>query len=203
MNEHLPVLESAISDVGCWTWWAADLPKVFQVEFGWVQLWNPPSGEGKPPSNRIALRFRQPRLVYFLTLADGVAEDWPDRLHQDELEPFHVDHNAFTLTAAELCRELVEKAGEIRALAGESGNTSLPSAGEAFLGFRAGPAGLVVAAESLAVVNHHGELDARAVIASNRQWWDYWREYYRRRDTPEPLPVDPLCEVTIPLAPES
>lgn len=80
MNEHLPALESAISDVGHWTWWTASLPDMFQVEFGGTQLWSPPLGEGKPPSGQIVLRFRKPRLVYFLTLSDSISEDWPEQL---------------------------------------------------------------------------------------------------------------------------
>lgn len=203
VGEHLPALESAISDVGCWTWWIANLPAAFQVEFGGTQLWSPPSGEDQPPSSQIALRFRKPRLVYFLTLAEGVAEDWPDQLQHDELEPPSVDHEAFTLTAAELCGLLLAKAVAVRALVGEPGTTPLPAAGEALLGFEAGPFGLVVAAESLGVFNHQGELDEQAVLASNRQWWAYWREYWRRKDTPTPMPRDYACEVTIPLAPEA
>jgi hypothetical protein len=73
VNEHLTALESAISDVGHWTWWTANLPDTFQVEFNGTQLWNPPLGEGKPPSGQIALRFRKPRRVYFLTLSDSVS----------------------------------------------------------------------------------------------------------------------------------
>ncbi|QJW94725.1 hypothetical protein [Frigoriglobus tundricola] len=203
MGEHLRALESAISDVGHWTWWAANLPPVFQVEFGGTQFWNPPSGEGQPPSSRIALRFRKPRLVYFLTLVDGVPADWPDRLQRDELEPPSVDHEAFTLTSAELCGRLVGKAVAIRSLVGEPGATPLPLVGEALIGFEAGPFGLVVAAESLGVFNHHGELDESAVLASNSKWWEYWREYWRRKDTTDPLPRDYACEVTIPLAPDA
>ncbi len=40
VNQHLPALESAISDVSFWTWWAANLPESFQLEFG-TQLWKP------------------------------------------------------------------------------------------------------------------------------------------------------------------
>lgn len=203
MGEHLPALESAISDVGCWTWWTANLPGAFQVEFGGTQLWNPPSGEGQPPSSRIALRFRNPRLVYFLTLAGGVSVGWPDQLQRDELEPPSVDHEAFSLTSADLCGQLIGRAVAVRALVGEPGVTPLPTSGEALLGFEAGPFGLIVAAESLMVFNHHGELDAPAVLASNRKWWEYWREYWRRKDTPDPLPRDYACEVTIPLAPDA
>jgi hypothetical protein len=200
MNEHLPVLESAISDVGHWMWWTANLPDSFQVEFCGTQLWNPPLGEGKPPSGQIALRYCKPRLVYFLTLSDSVPSDWPDQLQRDELGSFGVDHEAFTLMSNELCSRIVANAKSISALVGEPGNTPLPAAGEALLGFAAGPVGLVVAAESMCVVNHHGELDQQAVLESNRRWWAYWREYWQRMETSDPLPHDYACEVTIPAA---
>jgi hypothetical protein len=202
VNEHLPALESAITDVGRWTWWTAKLPDTFQVEFGGTQLWNPPLGKGKPPSGQIALCFRKPRLVYFLTLSDSVPSDWWGQLQRDELGSFCVDREAFTLTSAELCGRIVAKGRSVHALVGEPGNTPLPAAGEALLGFDAGPVGLVVAAESMGVFNHHGELDEQAVLESNRRWWAYWREYWQRMDTPDPLPHDYACEVTIPAAPD-
>lgn len=114
-----------------------------------------------------------------------------------------MDHEAFTLTSAELCGRLTAKATSLRALVGEPSNIQLPAPGEAFLGFEAGPVGLVVAAESMGVVNHHGELDQQAVLESNRRWWAYWREYWRRKKSPDPLPRDYACEVTIPLAPDA
>ena len=49
-QEHISILESAISDVGHWTWWTQHFPESFQMEFGGVLLWNPPTAEGKPPS---------------------------------------------------------------------------------------------------------------------------------------------------------
>jgi hypothetical protein len=202
VNEYLPTLESAISDVGHWTWWTEILPETFQVEFNGTQLWNPPLGEGKPPSGQIALLFRKPRLVYFLTLSNSVPEDWPDRLQRDEMGSFGVDHEAFTLASVLMCRQLVAKAATVRALVGESGSTPLPEPEEAFLGFQAGPVGLVVAAKSMNVLNHLGELDQKAVLESNRRWWAYWREYWQRIDTADPLPRDYACEVTIPAAPD-
>lgn len=202
MDDYLSALESAISDIGYWSWWTGNLPSTFQVEFGAVQFWSPPRTEGQPPSNQIALCFRKPRLVYFLTFEEGLTNDWPDQLHRDELEPPSVDHEAFTLTDSEICRQLVDKSVAIRALVGEPGNTRLPIAGESFLGFEAGPFGLVVAAESFGVFNHQGELDSAAVTAGIRKWWEYWREYWRRKDTADPMPRDYACEVTIPAAPD-
>jgi hypothetical protein len=166
VGEHLVPLESAISDVGCWTWWTANLPAAFQVEFGGVQIWNPPRGGGLPPSSQVALRFYNPRLVYFLTMADGVPIDWPDQLQRDELEPPSVGYDAFTLTAVELCCRLVDRAVAVRPLVGEPGVTPPPMAGEALLGFEAGQFGLVVAAETLGVFNRNGELDPGLPLCS-------------------------------------
>jgi hypothetical protein len=198
MNDHLSVLKSAISDVGRWTWWTVDLPEAFQVEFNGTLLWNPPQTEGQLPSSQIALRFRKPRLVYFLTMSTSVTSDWPHRLQRDEIEPFYVDHDAFTLTSVDLCAQLVGKAVSIEALVGEPTTSALPASGEALLGFRADSVGLVVAAESMGVINHQGELDERAVLESSRKWWEYWREYWQRKDTAAALPYDYLCEITIP-----
>ena len=200
MNEHLEVLEAAISDVGVWTWWTANLPDTFQVEFSAAQLWNPPAEEGKPPSSQVALRFRKPRIVYFLSLDTGIPEDWPDRLHRDELPP---PGAAVTLTSEDMCKELLTKAVAIRPLVGEPGVTPPPKRSDAFLGIRAGSFGLVVAAESMVVLSHHGELSEAAVLESSAKWWRYWQDYWRLKDTPEQLPRDHVCEVTIPVAPEA
>ena len=31
------------------------------------------------------------------------------------------------------------------------------------------------------------------------RWWDYWHEYWEKRDTDRALPKDVACEITIPL----
>jgi hypothetical protein len=97
----------------------------------------------------------------------------------------------------------VGRALAVRALVGDPAVTGLPKDGEVFLGFEAGPFGLAVAAESVAVFNHHGELDPAAIFAGIKKWWEYWGEYWRRKDTPDPLPHDYACEVTIPSTPKA
>jgi hypothetical protein len=114
------------------------------------------------------------------------------------LEPYGIDYDAFTLTSAARCAEILAGASVVRAFVGEPSNTPSPSDGDALLGFWAGPAGLVVAAESVRVFNFQGELEPDAVITSNSKWWEYWREYWRRKDSSDPLPRDFACEVTIP-----
>lgn len=202
MSDYLAMLESAISDVGFWTWWTADLPGSFQVEFSGTQLWNPPRAEGAPPSSQIALRFRKPRLVLFLTMSGSMPEDWHEKLQRDEIEPFRIDYDAFTLTSTEVCARLVANAKAARSLVPDTASISMPAAQEAFLGFKAGSVGVVIASESVGVFNRIGELDQDAVLESGRRWWSYWREYWQRKHSSNPLPRDYACEVTIPAAPE-
>ena len=33
----------------------------------------------------------------------------------------------------------------------------------------------------------------------SKKWWDYWKDYYDKRDTEEAYEKDYACEVTIPL----
>lgn len=203
MNDHLPILESAIADVGCWTWWASNLPGAFQVEFGGTQLWNPPISEGQAPSGVIALRFRKPRLVYFLTMSEGSSQNWPDQLQRDEMKPPRVRPESFTLTSIDFCGQIIAKAKTVQEFVGKVGSTALPMTGESIIGFEAGSFGVVIAAESLGVLNHQEELDEQGVLTSSRKWWSYWQEYWRRKDTSNPLPHDFACEVTIPAAPDA
>ena len=35
------------------------------------------------------------------------------------------------------------------------------------------------------------------------RWWDYWRSYWQLRGTPDALAKDWICEVTIPINPDS
>jgi hypothetical protein len=34
------------------------------------------------------------------------------------------------------------------------------------------------------------------------KWWKYWEEYWRRKDTDNPMPDDPECEARIPAGTE-
>ena len=128
----------------------------------------------------------------------GTPSDWPEQLRRDELEPFNIRHDAFTLSSGELCGKLLSKAVRVRAIVGEHGVSPRPIAEEACIGIDAHSVGLVVAAESMQVLNMQGELDAQAVLSSHKKWWEYWKEYWKRKDAGRPLPRDYACEVTIP-----
>lgn len=191
------VLEDAISDTGYWRWWTADLPRIFQVEFGGVQLWNEPASADQAPSSVVALQFQQPSVVAFLADGEaGLPDDWPTALHEDRLEPFNILYEHFTLTSIDKLREMAGSMRTTLALAGDL--KTLTAAPPAFLAFRAGSAGMVIAAEEVTVLTHRGALTPDEVTEANERWWSYWREYWDRVETESPMPYDPNCEVTIP-----
>jgi hypothetical protein len=199
MSKHLSILESAIADVGYWRWWTEKLPTAFQVEFGGVQLWNPPTEANGPPSGVVALRFGQPTVIAFLTASETTAPpDWRIALHEDRIEPFSVSHDALTLQSEELLAEVL--AGSTAEYILGSELELVRNTAPVMLAFRAGPVGLVVRAQDLTVITSSGDLTPEQIQQSSDRWWSYWREYWDHRETDSPMPKDYACEVTIPLA---
>lgn len=199
MSEHLEILADAISDIGHWRWWAEKLPTAFQVEFGGVQLWNPPTAHDGPPSDVVALRFGNPTVIAFLMAPDSeVPDDWRSALHEDRIDPFGVSHDAFVLQSEEHFREVV--AGyKCEYILGTEADLLVDGA-PVKLAFRAGSVGLAVRAQELTVISSAGEMSPEQIQQASEKWWSYWREYWNRRETDAPLPEDYACEVIIPLA---
>lgn len=202
MNSHLTILEDAIGDIGYWRWWVADLPQMFQVEFGGVQLWTAPGTATSPPSGVVALRFASPSAVEFLLAAETDATeqpppDWPSALAEDRIEPFGLTHGTLTLTSEARAEELRGAMAVHQTL---HCDPELPSPPAIVLALRAGAVGLYVRAAEIVVVTQNGPLALEDVAPANERWWEYWRTYWARRNSPDPLPHDWACEVTIPTA---
>ncbi|MEZ0227817.1 MAG: hypothetical protein ACAI25_04275 [Planctomycetota bacterium] len=203
MNEHLEVLERAISDTGCWRWWTESLPETFQIEFGMVQLLTKAAEPGRAPSSVIALRFERPIMAAFVTHETAPADfdaEWPRLLHEDELRPSPVSFEAFSFSDTEVFRDVLRRARSVEAIHGSTPTLDLVMAAPCKLAFWAPPIGLVVAAEEVVALTHEGALTPDEILERSRQWWAYWRDYWKRKDRADALPYDPSCEVTIPSA---
>jgi hypothetical protein len=198
----LTVLEHAIADVGVWRWWTEKLPDVVQLEFAGVQLYVPPRAPDKPPANLLAMRFVHPSHVSFLRdsqAAVALPRDWPERLRKDELDPLPLKLDAFTLSSAEQALDLLGRSYVQKELLEPLEDPSqLPPHG-ALACFLSGPAGILVLAESFEVHTLDGPLQIEDIEPMHQAWWAYWREYWLRKDSSAPLPVDYACEVTVPL----
>ena len=55
-TQKLDILSNAICDVGYWSWWTTNLPKVIQIEFGGIKLYFPPEDNSQPPYTQIAIQ---------------------------------------------------------------------------------------------------------------------------------------------------
>ena len=202
-DEILEMLADAISDVGVWAWWDTDEDEgTVQVEFAGVQMWNPPREAGQPPSGTVALRFGEVQSAAFLTLDDQVDPDWPRLLHEDKLDGFPLPHESLTFTDAVMIEQLASSAHAVEVLRGVPPEAAAWQSAPWKMGFGAGRVGFVVAARSMELVSFEGSFGLEEVEGKIGKWWEYWEEYWRLIDTPDALPSDYACEVTIPGAPD-
>jgi hypothetical protein len=61
---------------------------------------------------------------------------------------------------------------------------------------------VVIAADRMEIITHKGTVDPESLDDLSHKWWQYWREYWNRIDSENPMPKDRLCEITIPAASE-
>lgn len=201
MAVGLAFLEEAISDVGLWSWWTADLPEMIQIEFNGTLLWNPPLKESGPPNGQIALRFLNPSFVGFLTRHNqngSIPQDWPQRMRNDQMKSFNLAPDDFTLSDADRLLIMASNASRVETLVGDATDLATVPSDAGLLGFWSGPVGLIVVAQKMQIHGYNGQISLEEAEAANRKWWDYWKEYWQRKDTNYPMPQDYACEVTIP-----
>jgi hypothetical protein len=196
--EALRLLEDSIADVGVWRTWALS-PEAFHVEFGRVQLWIPPRSPEGPPCGVFWLRYEKPWTVNFLTLSGStLPRDWPRRLQQGGLEPLALSREAFSFTDEKKIRAIVAGAARIETVHGSTFDLDEILSAPVKLAFRAGSAGVVVAAEKLSVRGPDAELAPSGIAAATRNWWTYWRDYWEKKSRGETPPFDPTCEAKPP-----
>lgn len=198
----LEVTETAISEVGYWRWWTQNTSGAFQVEFGGVLLYNKPAKNNVPPSSLLALRFEDTRCIATLrryTGLEGIPDDWFDLLAKDEMQSPTVICEEFTLTNTENLKRIFEQSEETHYIVGQETDLMSIKPVDAFLGFWAGDIGLVIVAKEMSPVTADGDLTPQQILEKYEQWWVYWREYWKRKSSGNPMPKDYACEVTIPL----
>jgi hypothetical protein len=197
--DPLGILADVISDVGYWTWWASGLPDTFQIEFGGTQLlFGPPASQGPPPT-KIAIQFRKPAYVFFISRArEDDNLEWADLLHADELEAPNCSHGEFSFGKNESTQSILEEVRSAKSLLGNDKTVSEILNQPHCLAFWCGDMGMAIGAEELRLLNHSGWIDLADIPDFNSKWWSYWRTYWNKRGTTEAFPKDYACEVTIP-----
>jgi len=204
-DTELNILEKAISDIGHFSWWDEQLPKSVQVEFGGVQLWCSEPKEDEPARGVVTLRFYEVESLSFLTHQDAPAdlpENWPDLLHEDKLELPSITPEQLHVEDDYFFRKVRQQAKRIETRFGVSPNELRFFEAPCILAFWAGDIGMMVSAQRMEIINQTGVVPLDEVEVLHEKWWEYWKEYWDRRDTDNPMPEDIACENTIPMEDE-
>jgi len=200
----IEVLASVIEETSAWTWWVVSGDSV-QLEFTSPQLARRGEANAIPtPLVSLALRFGGVHEFAFLTRSDAesVPEDWPSRMADDSLDfdavptSLSFEHLALNHYGT---RERVFAIPHRREWLMQSRMGPAESSAKYELAFWAGQVGAVVRAESMEVHTHEGPLDPSTLAELQSLWWEYWRTYWHRRGSSDPLQYDPICETIIPL----
>lgn len=193
----LEILSYAISDVGLFTWYTADLPKYAQLEFNRTMLYFDPKDDQTSPPNQIALQFGNVKSVYvFKDDESKLPNNWLDLLTEDKLEPFDVNYEYFSFVGNEI-KNMISEFKNSKKIYGENFENVYQE--ENFkIGFKADEISIFIAAEKMRVITHSGEVEINSIPEIHNKWWSYWRKYWELIDSKNKLPYDPICEITIP-----
>jgi hypothetical protein len=195
-------LENALSDVGIWNWWVAEYPDLFMIEVSGAQIWNNPVKLDSPPSGQIAMVFQNPASVCFIERKEYVVEmekEWYNLLHDDKLETPSIEAGSLTFDDEIYFKKSVSDSINTHCAFGKLPKDINITKYPIKFVMWAGNCGCLVVAESVKIRSHDGDLTLEEVNNRITKWWDYWKEYWEKRSTENPLPKDYACEVTIPV----
>ena len=192
------ILTNAICDVGYWSWWATELPTVIQIEFGGTQLYFPPVDNSKPPNSQIAIQFRNPKSISFLTRQE-VSQNWFDDLHNDKIELPSCSEEHFTFSDEKRMIKIINEAETITTIHGYSPEDKMFLTEKYKLTFWADDYGFAVASEEIKIISHTETIELDQIPKLNSEWWVYWKRYWDLKKTENALPKDFACEVTTPM----
>lgn len=196
-QDTLNLLADAISDMGSWRWWNINNQNV-QLEFSDVQLYDETKAEKEPHSSVIALRFYEGSFAMFLDNFEiNNRKKWYDRLADDEIEPFELDGYELVFNDAKFVNELFETYKNKNIIKDISDDMIVSC--KYILAGKCKEVGFVVGGNKMEVVSHHGVYSEEEVNRLIKKWWEYWEDYWRKRNTKDAYQKDFVCELTIPV----
>lgn len=192
----LNILADAISDVGSWHWWHIKDDMV-HIQFCDIQLYD----ESKPEKEThttdvLAVRFYNRSFAVFL---DNLTEDnWHERLRSDDSIIYPIDTYELVFDDRKEAESLLKDYRNRTTVKSFSGSEVLSDAKHLLCG-RCGEVGFIVGGDEIEVVGKKGKYAEEEIESAFGKWWDYWRDYWKRRKTKDAYPKDYVCEITIPV----
>jgi hypothetical protein len=125
--------------------------------------------------------------------------DWPRLLQDGTIGPLQIQSDMFTFDEPDIASTILEEAEITHTVIGTVPRVDAWVIAPARLAFSAGPAGVVIAAEAVEVIAGVRPLRGSDFDPMRHAWFDYWKQYWRRRGKKDAFPQDWACEVTIPM----
>ncbi len=197
--DTLKILADAISEVGAWWWWHTE-DDMFQAEFCDILLYDESKSENEPRTTDVlAVRFYGHPFAVFLDDLDE--EGWQDRFRDDDSIMYPVDTYELAFDNAQEAESLLNDYKNVIPIKDFCGPETF-SAAKHLMYARCGDVGLVIGGDELVVAGSNGEYTEEEIRTGAAKWWDYWKEYWKRRRTKDAYPKDYACEITIPVSGE-
>ena len=191
--DTLNILADAISDVGAWNWWYID-DKLVQMEFRDIMLYD----ESKSCSTDVlAVRFKSHPFAAFL---DNLHDDtWYERFRDNDsiIYPFDTYYLAFD--DVNEAKKVMTDYRNIRPTKDFEGPETL-SCAKHLVSAGCGEVGFIAGGDEIEIVGEKGKYTEKEIEAACGKWWEYWRDYWRKRGTKAAYPKDYVCEASIPVS---
>jgi hypothetical protein len=115
-------------------------------------------------------------------------------LQDDLIDPFHVQYDEIEFNNLELVNSIKSEYKSCILL-----KKAENSAGNIVFAFKAHDVAVIISGKILKVLSHSGEIDDDKIELLSNKWWEYWKNYWKFRETKDQYKKDYVCEVTIPL----
>lgn len=194
------LLAHVISDVGVWCNFITWLPDAVQLDFDRTMLYTPSQTEGTHPIHYVGLIFYEPSSIMILGTNDlESADELHTFFEHDDFGPFTLAPDNFTFNRAEVM-DMLGTVGVYQVLFGKDYNDLSVPDDHVVFGFWNDDVGMLVTAKHMKIRKLDGVVhEIHEIPACHAQWMEYWRTYWQYRGTPQALPLDYLCEITIPV----
>ena len=200
MNKKaLNILADAISDAGAWQWWHME-KDMLQLEFCGVQLYDESKDEKDCHTmDVVAIWFFGNVFIVFLDdLYEDAVKPWYDRFYDDEIAAFECDGYELEFDNPEYAREVYDGYRNRKPITSFKGMDTLTGA-KNLIAVKCGDTGVIAGGDRIEVVSKNASILEEEIEPLSRKWWEYWKNYWRLRGTPDALQKDQTCEVTIPV----
>ena len=198
-KDTLHILAEAISDVGSWWCWGVNEDTV-QLEFCDVMLYDETKQANEPRTTDVlAVRFSGHVFAVFFDDLDEA--DWHIRFREDDSVLYPVDAYELAFDDLKEAEVLLQDFDHRTDVKDFSGPETIAAA-KHFLCAKCGEVGCIVGGDELQVAGRKGRYTEEEIKTASEKWWEYWKDYWRLRETEDAYPKDYACEITIPVREE-